>query len=161
LRAKGEATEEPESPDNVGGLALTILYDGQPQPAVRESGAVFRVAPAAPNQTVTLRVTHLGGEKLAYVLQVNGRSTFQEQTGGPEAVQKWVIGAGQTYTHNGFMQDLQGNEVPFKVLTPEESQSAAAELGGKAGELDLDVFKQGSPGDGDEVTISTKNLSPR
>jgi hypothetical protein len=104
---------------------------------------------ATQGKPVQFKLTNKTQDKVGVVLAINGKNTlFQEDLAEkkPGECSKWILGAGETYTIDGFYTSQDGkNVLPFKVLSDEES--AKAELAPEhKGVYSLFVFKEGSGG---------------
>jgi hypothetical protein len=165
----GDASEGEVSPDNLFGLSVKIFYDGVEQTAIQpdtNSRGEWRVQPPAPGAKVTFQVRNSGGRAalLGAALSLNGRSFWQQQTGDVIPEQIWLFNADaqKTTEFAGFYMDIAGkNLIPFKVLSPQESQARESEFGDRVGLLNVDVYESrpGEPKDDGEMQISLARSS--
>jgi hypothetical protein len=154
----------PVSIDDIAGLTLEIYFDDSKQDLKQdpqESAAYFVPSPKE-GQKVKLVVKHNNkiDDRIGFVLSIDGRSTFQQQTGDSKDCKPWLISPGKSYTFQGFAEDAQ-TEVPWKVLSDEESAKRAGDFGDKAGLITLDVFQKGGKTMPEEVTLSTYGIRAR
>jgi hypothetical protein len=104
---------------------------------------------------------------MGVVLKLNGVSTIDQQTEASVACRKWVIPAGKTYTIRGFHMLEPGatktKVLNFAILVGEEAKQASAELGEKAGLIEVDVFEEaaGPPSNEEEMQLSLRGLKPQ
>jgi hypothetical protein len=159
----GDASEGDMSPDNVFGLSVKIYYDGAEQtirPDTNSRGE-WRVQPPQPGAKVTFQVRNTGGRAplLGAALSLNGRSFWQQQTGDVLPEQIWLFDASAQAPTKfaGFYTDIAGkNLIPFKVLSPQESEARESEFGDRVGLLSVDVYESrpGEAKDDGELQIS-------
>jgi hypothetical protein len=140
------------APDDIGGFAYELCYNGKKQalkPLTGGKGAgqpQFEAPPAPAGAAITMRLTRKDGDPVlkGVVLLVNGKSTYEEQTGDPLALRRWTFGPetrGVRETWEGFHRGEKGEKVHrFKSLTPEESLAKAAEFGTHAGWIHIHVL---------------------
>jgi hypothetical protein len=178
---KEEDGEEPppqggqtqHSPASVAGIAFDIFYNGTKQTirplADGEQGAkspVFGVDPVPEGTKVSMTITRVTdeGKRLGVVLKINGTSTFQMEDKESVQCRKWLYDAsdkGKPDRFDGFYMDTAGKEMrPFRVLSSEESEKMANELGEKAGWITVDIFESGEAVDREEqMQVSTRGLA--
>jgi hypothetical protein len=133
-------------------VKLEIYYNGKLQKVTADaddkhgSNVLLRV-PAPANKPdekteVSFRLTHQGDTDDAYgvVLRVNGRNTIYEQRQDPLSCYKWILEKGKSVTVTGFQLNKEDN-VPFEVMSPEESEKQYGMYGDNAGTFDLIVFR--------------------
>jgi hypothetical protein len=172
--------KEPEShaPESVAGLKLEIEYDGVKQDVKAEAGGegakqpTYTVAAPKPGQKVVLYLTRVaeGENKLGLVLRVNGRSTWEQQDMAPMNCRKWILDAksiGKREDFKGYYRESEdGKELvcnEWKALDEAEAAERAAEMGNRAGWIDLDVFtaRDAEAGSDDGLLISTRSMTKK
>jgi hypothetical protein len=176
-KQKAETTEEKKqtshTPDNVAGFRFEIEYNKAKQEITARTGGSqaqqpgFRVNAAEPGQEVWLYLTRVSGDdgKLGAVIKVNGKSVYEEQDTESIGCKKWIYDPSakdKRWDFGGFYFGKDSVK-PFKVLTAEESEVKASELGSRAGWIDIDIFASGGSGGGggggqqeEELLISTR-----
>jgi hypothetical protein len=165
-RAVMDSLEKEMQATDLAGLEATVLVDGKTSPlkaaGTDEDGPRW-LLPCPPADTpVALRLRNTTDKTLGVVIKLNGFSTFRGLTPPPEWCQKWLVRPGKTVTIKGFYEPGEGSDErlsvrPFKVLTGEAAKTARAQLGDRAGLLEIDVFATG--GEDDEVLeISARGL---
>jgi hypothetical protein len=171
--------KEPEShaPESVAGLKLEIEYDGVKQVVKAESGREgakqpsYTVAAPKPGQKVVLYVTRVAGgdNTLAMVLRVNGKSTWDEQDMAPMSCRKWILEpktVGTREPYEGFYREGEDGKLvvnKWKSLDEAAAAERAAEMGNRAGWIDLDVFttREEEAGSDDGLLISTRSMTKK
>ncbi|MFO0930867.1 MAG: hypothetical protein U0736_28195 [Gemmataceae bacterium] len=170
------------SPTDTAGIRFELRYDDRLQRikpvAGTQQGSLateYQVPTAPAKAKITMTLTRVASDPrtLGAVLMVNGRSTWKMQDMEPIRCQKWIYDHTRTDKPDpftGFYTALTGENLqPFKSLTAEESAVRAAELGNRAGWIDLYVFASGAENQGDESQMlismrgvaGTSNLSRR
>lgn len=166
---RGKADKAPR-PDDCAGFRFDLWYGDEkqtPKPlAGKKDGAkaaLYEVAPPEAEAKVKLGLTRLDGKagRLGVILKLNGISTYQMDERDSLQCLKWLFDAkdkGEGFVFTGFVMDAKGDEIrPFRVLTKKESAKKAAELGGRAGWIDVDVFASGEEEQEEEqLLISTR-----
>jgi hypothetical protein len=152
-------------PDNVAGIQMTILVDEKPvkiQAAKDEEGPRWQLECPPEDEALAVRLRNVTDKTLAVVLKLNGVSTLKQQTRSPDHCQKWIIRAGKAIVLKGFYTPA-GDKLlmkPFKVLVGEKALEAKAQLGDRAGLMELDVFAEGAESDDDGLEYTAKGLPP-
>jgi hypothetical protein len=158
--------EELATPGSTAGIRIDVRYDQQVQSIQPDGNSAnnFRIPTPTAGQRVDIVLTHTGtpAETLAVLLQVNGRSTWRQQDMDAPMCQLWLLQPGETQVFQGYYMDLQGaNLLPFQVLTEEESAVRAPEFGGRAGWIDMYVFRSDGGDPGEPMQISMRGVSRR
>lgn len=158
-------------PENIAGFRFELIYDGASQPLTpffgKQQGSLaaeYQAPTAPPAARIHMALTRLSAEqgKLGVVLKVNGQSTWQMEDLEPIECRKWIYDLSkkdQRDLFEGFYVDVTGDNLHrFRSLTAEESAVRAAELGSRAGWIDVYVFASGAQNSGDEgqMLISTR-----
>ena len=166
---KGKADKAP-SPADVAGFRFDLWYGDKKQTFESLSGkkdgakaTLFQVPPPEEGAKVKLGLTRLDGKagRLGVIVKLNGVSIYQMDERDSLQCLKWLFDAkdkGSPFAFTGFVMDANGDEVrPFRVLTKKESAKKAAELGDRAGWIDVDVFASGEEEQEEEqLLISTR-----
>ena len=152
-----EGAAAPHSFADIAGMRFEIEYDGVKQriaPLATSAKArqpLFQVPAAKPGQKVVMYLTRIADDdaKLGVVLSLNGQSLYEQQDGDKIACKKWIYAPGRKVRDDfaGFYRRGAGKKLDvtrFKPLTAEESKEKAAQMGGRAGWIDIDVFVSGS-----------------
>jgi hypothetical protein len=178
MNEESEITVDGGNPDDFLGLNVKILYDGEEQKISKETNRngmeEYFVATPKEGQKVEVVVSHTNSPDsdliIPYVLSVNGESTWEQEQGDPLNLVKWYLystnhpenesGTHALHRFKGFKLPGKDEEQPWKVLSDIESEEAVASFGGKAGTIQLSVFRQFSP-EPDELKISSYGLKSR
>jgi hypothetical protein len=158
------------TPENVGGFTVGVLYGDRPveiKPLSEGSTDTTWTLPAIPPGTeFTLELTYNGrvDGNLGVIVTVNGKSTWQQESGDSITLRKWLYdrsSLNKVDAYKGFYLD-EKQYLPFKVLGVEESAARANEFGDRAGWIQIDVFASGDqPSQTDEPKRVTSRGLPR
>jgi hypothetical protein len=132
---------------------------------------------------VIFKITNKNKKRMGVVLRLNGVNTVNLQTQEPERCQKWILNPGEVYKIRGFYElpkdksakrgedeeepkndedppakpkRLPMKVFPFKVLVGAAAKTAKADMGDKAGLIEIDVFEEGS--EKGELKVTGKGL---
>jgi hypothetical protein len=140
------------TPLNIAGFGFELFYNGEQQPltpSAKGQGAKspeYFAPPAPPGGRVNMILTRLTDEerKMGVVIMVNGKSTWKEEDGDALQCHRWIYAPSRVGVRDdfaGFYYDVGGRNLRrFRVLSAEDSEQAALELGGKAGWIEVFVF---------------------
>jgi len=129
-------------------------------------GGDYYIPPIPPDSDFVLNLTYNGkvDGKLGVIAKFNGASTWQQETGESVNLRKWIYNRETNLNKpdpfKGFYVDVEGNYLPFKVLTAAESEAKQPELGGRVGWIDIDVFASGDAKTQDEPKRVTSRGLP-
>jgi hypothetical protein len=162
------------SPANVAGFQFEIHYDGVRQNLIAIAGqqpgsqaVTYQVGPANVGSKIALHLNRIDDDPVVKgaLILVNGISTFQQQRGPLLELQKWLYRPGlkDPQIYEGFYMGEKGTDLlPFKVLTQEESEIKAPELGSDAGFISVHIFVSGIgrqiEKDETDLVVSTRGL---
>jgi hypothetical protein len=163
---------ESHSPESFAGMKFEIEYDGVKQEITSETGGdgakqpTYAVVAPKPGQKVVMYLTRVaeGENKIGVVLRVNGKSTWEMEDADPASCRRWILDStdvGKRQDYAGYYRrgedgKLEVNE--FKAVDEVAAKAAAAEMGNRAGFIDIDVFtsRPESAGADDGLLISTR-----
>lgn len=159
-RDKKNTTPVPPTPNLDNPLEFHVQYDGSRQEVAPDpqNPGEMRVAEPKQGQKISFILKNASAEKIGVVFKINGKNTVFEETEEPSRCTKWILDPGAQYEITGFQMDDK-TEIPFKVLSDEESLAAYSD---QMGWLHLYVFRSGPEGAGDngKMQISYRGLSP-
>jgi hypothetical protein len=184
VRRRGPKEPLPEgvevaTPANVGGMSVSIQYNGKDQEikpvSADAANPEYYIRPMEPGTRFTLTLTYNGKrtDALGVVVKVNGRNTLYGEQGDSITLSRRIYrperDKNKPERYTGFTYEGEGKEegkvVPFKVLDAAESASREAQLGERVGWIDIDVFASGEEKEGDEVKLissrATSDKRPR
>jgi hypothetical protein len=157
-------------PGNVAGVLVEMLVNRKPQ-TIRKAGAqadnvAWQTDSPSAGAALAFRLKNTTDRRLGVVLRLNGVNTINEETLEPENCRKWVLPPGRAAVVNGFYllggddsKSEKPSRIPFKVLVGREARQMKAQLGPRAGLIDVDVFEEG-PAREAELFISARGLPP-
>lgn len=142
-----------------GGVKFEMVVAGNPVEIKQSSSGDAKMGVESPDQgqPISFRITNTTDRTLGVDLRLNGLSLLFEQPTPPEASRVFVLQPGKMYDLKGFFLD-EGesgtkNVTPFKVLIGDEARAMRDQLGDRAGEIQINVFEQGTPADEIEISL--------
>jgi hypothetical protein len=153
--------------------------------ATQGDGVKWQVESPAPGKKVAFELTNKTDKQLAVVLRLNGVNVVNMQKLEPEFCGKVILNPGKKAVVRGFIEVPEGTASergkakkrdgldddppvpdtkpkmtirPFAVLVGDEAKTMRAELGDKAGLIEIDVFEKGSTDP--EAQVNQRGLPP-
>jgi hypothetical protein len=179
-------SDDDARPSSVGSVEVQMLVDGKAEtfrPARGMGRIKWQVTSPPVGKVITFRLKNHSAETRGVALRLNGVNTVNEQKDEPDRCQKWVLDPGESVIIRGFTilpeaksrpRSGKGEEdesvtedkeekakvviYPFKVLVGSEASLASADMGEKAGLIEVDVFAVGTVQA--EAKISGRGLPP-
>jgi len=158
----------PGTPDNIGGIKLTITAGGKPvelKPNTSQVDTFEMECPARDSEvlfTLENTSTEQQDKKLGVVLKVAGFNTVGMQREPVENCRKWLVPAGEKpYEIQGFyIGDKFDSLKKFVVRSKEEAKQANQQLDDTIDLIEVYVFRTGG-GTPPKLTISDRGINTR
>lgn len=134
---------------NIGGIEFQIMDNDQPveikESADPERRSQYEIKSPTAESVVTFRATNKTDRTLGLDVHLNGLSVLFERSEMPELCRVFVLKPGVSIRIRGVYQEGEANKyvvAPFKVLVGPEAKRIAADLGPRAGEVQVTVFEE-------------------